>query len=249
MTTRRKFGLGGIAAIIAAQRAPAAFVRSVIAGRQIGWVGKTKSPLPYDAVEYLESTGTQWIDTGLWSTESTEVNCEMREGELVAGTDYNGAVTGNTINGYGHGWGYIGYSYNLAGYFYWTGGIRCDGTYVSCTMDSSRNLYLNGSIVGQSCIAGYETVQTRFTVMYVFARLVGGTITPAKLKVKSIQIKQGGVTVRNFIPVRFTNEFGQTEGAMYDRVSGQLFRNQGTGSFVIGPVKARGASGQNGGGV
>ena len=85
--------------------------------------------------------------------------------------------------------------------------------------------------------------------MYVFARLVGGTITPAKLKVKSIQIKQGGVTVRNFIPVRFTNEFGQTEGAMYDRVSGQLFRNQGTGSFVIGPVKARGASGQNGGGV
>ena len=43
--------------------------------------------------------------------------------------------------------------------------------------------------------------------------------------------------VRDFIPVRFTNELGQSEGAMYDRVSGQLFRNAGTGSFVIGPDK------------
>ena len=39
------------------------------------------------------------------------------------------------------------------------------------------------------------------------------------------------------IPVRFTNESSQSEGAMYDRVSGQLFRNAGTGSFVIGPDK------------
>lgn len=41
----------------------------------------------------------------------------------------------------------------------------------------------------------------------------------------------------DFIPVRFTNEQGVSEGAMYDRVSGQLFCNQGTGDFVIGPDK------------
>lgn len=39
------------------------------------------------------------------------------------------------------------------------------------------------------------------------------------------------------IPVRFTNESGVSEGAMYDKVSGQLFRNAGTGAFVIGPDK------------
>ena len=43
--------------------------------------------------------------------------------------------------------------------------------------------------------------------------------------------------VRDFIPVKFTNESGETEGAMYDRVSGQIFYNQGTGAFVIGPDK------------
>ena len=42
---------------------------------------------------------------------------------------------------------------------------------------------------------------------------------------------------RDFIPVRFTNELGETEGAMFDRVSGQLFRNDGTGAFIIGPDK------------
>lgn len=39
----------------------------------------------------------------------------------------------------------------------------------------------------------------------------------------------------DFIPVRFTNEQGQSEGAMYDRVTRRLFRNQGTGAFQWGP--------------
>ena len=44
-----------------------------------------------------------------------------------------------------------------------------------------------------------------------------------------------GVQTMALIPVRFTNEYGETEGAMYDQISGGLFRNQGTGSFIIGP--------------
>lgn len=47
----------------------------------------------------------------------------------------------------------------------------------------------------------------------------------------------------DLIPVRFTNELGQSEGAMYDKVSGRLFRNVGTGNFIVGrdinPISAR----------
>ncbi len=39
------------------------------------------------------------------------------------------------------------------------------------------------------------------------------------------------------VPIRFANEQGVSEGAMYDRVTRQLFRNRGTGAFVIGPDK------------
>lgn len=35
--------------------------------------------------------------------------------------------------------------------------------------------------------------------------------------------------------VRFTNENGVSEGAMYDRVTRKLFGNAGTGAFVLGP--------------
>ena len=57
------------------------------------------------------------------------------------------------------------------------------------------------------------------------------------LKTVHIKIYIGDNPVRDFIPVRFTNERGETEGAMYDRVSGQLYRNSGTGAFIIGPDK------------
>ena len=51
-------------------------------------------------------------------------------------------------------------------------------------------------------------------------------------------MKVGEMIARDFIAVRFTNESGVSEGAMYDRVSGELFRNAGTGAFIIGPDKA-----------
>ena len=51
------------------------------------------------------------------------------------------------------------------------------------------------------------------------------------------EITPDGVKVIDIIPVRFTNEDGVSEGAMFDKVSGQLFRNAGTGALVIGPDK------------
>lgn len=61
---------------------------------------------------------------------------------------------------------------------------------------------------------------------------------------------QSGVLVRDYIPVRFTNELGQPEGAMYDRANPTvgmnpdgsartdgIYRNRGTGAFLYGPDK------------
>ena len=62
-----------------------------------------------------------------------------------------------------------------------------------------------------------------------------GTIAKGYAKIQSCTIWQNGSIVQDLIPVRFTNENGQSEGAMYDKVTKQLFRNKGTGSFVIGP--------------
>ena len=60
---------------------------------------------------------------------------------------------------------------------------------------------------------------------------------PIGSKVVEFQISIGGIVKVDLMPVRITNENGVSEGAMYDRVSGELFRNAGTGAFVIGPDK------------
>ena len=56
-------------------------------------------------------------------------------------------------------------------------------------------------------------------------------------KVFRVVITKDDVVIRDFQPVRFTNELGESEGAMYDRVSGELFRNAGTGAFNYGNDK------------
>ena len=58
-----------------------------------------------------------------------------------------------------------------------------------------------------------------------------------RTSVKKARIVSMGSVLFDAIPVRFTNENGVSEGAMYDRVSGNLFRNAGTSSFIIGPDK------------
>lgn len=57
------------------------------------------------------------------------------------------------------------------------------------------------------------------------------------VRIYHMDISSGAGYIRRFVPVRFTNELGVSEGAMYDRVSGELFGNAGTGAFVIGPDK------------
>ena len=42
-----------------------------------------------------------------------------------------------------------------------------------------------------------------------------------------LEFSRNGVAIAKFNPVRFTNELGQTEGALYDEVSGQLLKNAG----------------------
>lgn len=68
-------------------------------------------------------------------------------------------------------------------------------------------------------------------------RLFYGYSSNTKGKLSSYKHIKNGQTMVDLIAVRFLNENGQQEGAMYDKVSKQLFRNKGTGSFTIGPDK------------
>lgn len=184
--------------------------------------------LPYDAeIEYIESTGTQYIDTGItfvYATDVIEISLNMA---ITSGTP-------RQLNGAN---GMLFFGVNASQKF------EVAGTAAGTYNNDFHNWYLfskagkkiNGTIDG---IAYYSSVnvsttETRMFDIFLFA--LGGQNHAAaqlfiKQKLKMTSIKKNGKVVRDFIPVRV----GQV-GYLYDRVSGTLFSNAGTGSFVLGP--------------
>lgn len=97
----------------------------------------------------------------------------------------------------------------------------------------------NGKIDGVQKYTISSTLATHTGTAKMFQAGQGDSyvVNPFSGKISHVLVSEGGNIVRDFIPVRFMNENGQQEGAMYDKVSKQLFRNKGTGSFTIGPDK------------
>ena len=207
--------------------------------------------LPYDAeVEYLESTGTQWIDTGILPS----IPCHIKSRVSFATTTvYQGGVA--------CGWGDNNTNFAVPMMFssgkptIATPGIgykQFDIGYIAGELlDSEMELDNEGSgyfkINGTSMSVSGWSVTTPITENILlggmghfnsyldrFALLMqnGGRIYFANIECGSSK----GI----FIPVRV----GQV-GYMYDRVSGKLFGNSGTGEFVLGPDKLSNRGGGN----
>ena len=85
----------------------------------------------------------------------------------------------------------------------------------------------------------FAPLNTRYPIYIFTVNNAGNSVGVIKqtLSIYKYQVENNGKLVLDFIPVRFKNEVGKQEGAMFDKVSKKLFRNSGTGSFIIGPEK------------
>jgi hypothetical protein len=185
------------------------------------------SHLPYDAeIEYLESSGTQYIDISFFGTTTTTIYIKFETTYLTGSNAYG-------IFGYRKAVRENAFSlmqYNEGGQlFRWDYGSELNhikpvssGWHIASTNGNSMDL--DGTIAagGQLSIAG---------AMYLFAINQNGTVfIPSKhLKISSFKLYKSGSLTLDLIPVRK----GQI-GYMYDKVSGQLFGNAGTGQFILG---------------
>lgn len=189
-------------------------------------VWESKQLLPYDAeIEYLESSGTQYIDTGLTLKSNLRIVFSVIYTEKI--TNFY-KVWGVNASNYEVIWGYEDRFYFGGGYIEY---IKPDmNTEYSMDYDfTPGNMVakVNNTIVRQ-------TTGTQPNVgipIYIFAFRDNGLpyIKPYAAKHKAFKIYNNGILVRDFIPVRV----GQV-GYMYDKVSGQLFGNNGTGNFTLG---------------
>ena len=207
--------------------------------------------LPYDAeVEYLESVGNgnttgQIINSSiLIPSDCTHVEYHSK---FAFTASQKGVLCGNQTANYGNPRTYLFYT----GLATTTRQFYCGNNIGGVTLDAGDafdwKVVLDGQSQTLDVYKGSDLALSKATSgeflnhdfpIYFFGGAHGTLLDDlASMKIWYFKIIHGSTLVRDFIPVRFTNELGQSEGAMYDRVSGALFRNAGTGAFVIGPDK------------
>ena len=125
------------------------------------------------------------------------------------------------------------------------GGISKDQDHtLDVSLNEWKTIYLDKNIikVDNASIsisnASYSTQPSK--TMYLFAANYAGNPWSDRLfkgKIRSVKIYNGENLLTDFIPVRV----GQV-GYLYDKVSGELFGNQGSGNFTLGPDKVNSSS-------
>ena len=212
----------------------------MLGARTAAWSCKA---LPYDAeVEWIEGTGMQYIDTGIYAVNNIIVEGSVIPADymgiqgtrIIIGTDYTGSKWTFVIRQiYNAGKNCLQVMFGG----WWTtnprDAILDSGVVTTFRYDREGKIFVvNGTIVSAQIPSDFSQHK-----ILIGKNMNQGFSKFPSLKTVHIKISIGDNPVRDFIPVRFTNKNGEDEGAMFDGVSGQLFRNAGTGAFIIGPDK------------
>ena len=182
---------------------------------------------PYDAeIEYLQSTGTQYINTNIFiNTSNFEVGYNILGNQLKWGYTHQGSGGGT----------WIWVEPNTAFFGNFNNGrvtIASDNNENIIKYISQSGITVNNNFYSKSFQLGSDSISS--IPLYFF----GGydfkykAIDYGSIKLKSFYLKNNGELVLDMIPVRV----GQV-GYMYDKVSGELFGNAGSGDFILGADK------------
>ena len=192
-------------------------------------------PSGYTQLEYIESSGTQYIDTGVrvmpenYQQLKMSVTCEkIGQGSGASGWLVDGS---NVANAYFYMGVYSGKYYYGCGTTDHDTGISSVAGKQTFTLDIPSAKFTVSNAVDVSI--NTEAV-TASAPLYLF----GFSYSPVRCyaeKIYSCQIHTGATLVRDFVPCK--NASGVI--GLYDTVGRQFYANAGTGTFTAGPEVIR----------
>ena len=193
-------------------------------------------PSYYQPVEYIASSGTQYIDLDyICKTNNLNIELDMawtgtNKGafETFAGFMYSTSQVTPRI-------GLHKYSSKL---MFGANATQSSGTepavnerflYKGDFASGAQKLYKNGSQLTTTSTT-YD-FSTNTCPLYLFARYCPNSMNYATMKLYSCIIKEGTTTVRNLVPCysQVTSEIG-----LYDLITKTFYTNSGTGNFTKG---------------
>lgn len=189
--------------------------------------------LPYDAeVEYLEGDGLAFINTGIvYNTEKRyDISADCK------------GISGSGYYTYCMGWGAgggVGFGIIDSSFYGWTDGVTKSNLGGDANSRTNISITINAgskSSTVSRATPGVKNIRGSHNLLQSYAGDVGFPLftiaidaileQPKRCIFWNCKISEDGELVRDMICVRVG-----TDGAMYDRVSGKLFRNAGTGNF------------------
>ena len=207
-------------------------VNSMLGADGIEMNGESINIIP---IEYLESTGTQWIDTevpvvnGLECELVTEI--EQRVGQVnIAGISVGGQKEERYFLRGSPDTGRVGTVDISLGY--WWSNLNTSSVLGKHTLFIKNTFYGGNAIYGVDNDAFISTHKTSniYSGRYSFCIMKVASTIDSGFRIYSIVLMLNNEIIYDAIPVRI----GRI-GYMYDRVSGELFGNMGTGEFILGP--------------
>ena len=183
-------------------------------------------PTGYTRLSYIQSSGTQYINTGFIANQDTRVVMEAEHTVTNAVSWLFGARTATGKNHYN----FLAYQ-NKYRTDYNTTILYYDAAITTMTkVDKNKNVTtFNGTEVLTDT---YATFNCQYPLFLLAMNTAGTASGFASAKLKKVLIYDNGTIVRNFIPCK--NASGAV--GLYDCITGAFYANAGTGTFTAGDV-------------
>lgn len=192
---------------------------------------QARLPKEYQEVEYIKSTGTQYIDTNYKANNRTKISISFFPNDNNYGMLFGGRINSEDVNQFG-------LFYNTSDYLYSFRFADNPVIKISKTVNlktfaefsTTKYLIDNGSITEQNI--EYSGTFTGTLPMYLFA-MNGNDNNKlcVSTKLYNCKIYDNDILVRDFVPCyrKSDNEIG-----LYDLINGVFYTNSGTETFLKG---------------
>lgn len=186
-------------------------------------------PAEYQEVEYLESTGTQYIDTGFVADINSSFKCKavMRRSDTAGSYVSIFGATTNTKNGYR-----IMVPKRQVQF---QASENCEtGVFLTANSSPVDFELSNGRLVLNGTTYTYKSYHSQGNIpIYLFASCGDNQVNgPWYWRIFDFRINSGTQKILEFVPCYRKSD---NKPGMYDLVTKQFLVNQGTGEFIVGP--------------
>jgi len=199
----------------------------------------TLLPPEYQRVEYIESTGTQYIDTGY--VNSSDNNPYKIEIDFKLESLSNDGFVFGTARNTGNQYSFI-FGYNLSDNAWIFSRLGSSGSGIRFgTPDTSRHtikyvfnegLYFDGVLESTTVEQASTSISSNKNIG-LFARIRGTTPNAySNIRMYSCKFYESeNILVRDFVPCYRKSD---NVAGLYDVVNNEFYTNSGTGNFVVG---------------